>query len=69
MTDNVAAGQKACQYIVDQLNGKGDVIIINGPGSSSLQDRYKGCKTVLKPMKASKFCPKIKTVAHRVMVV
>jgi len=46
MTDNIAAGQKACQYIVDQLNGKGDVIIINGPGSSSLQDRYKGCKAV-----------------------
>lgn len=46
MTDNVAAGAKACQYIVDQLEGKGDVIIINGPQSSSIIDRHKGCKEV-----------------------
>ncbi|WP_108658569.1 ABC transporter substrate-binding protein [Acuticoccus kandeliae] len=46
MTDNVAAGSKACQYIVDQLEGEGDVIIINGPQSSSIIDRVKGCKEV-----------------------
>lgn len=44
MTDNVAAGRKACQYIVDQLAGSGDVIIINGPQSSSIIDRVSGCQ-------------------------
>ncbi|WP_265519173.1 ABC transporter substrate-binding protein [Nitratireductor luteus] len=48
MTDNVAAGAKACQYIVDNLEGgEGNVIIINGPQSSSIIDRVKGCKDVL----------------------
>ena len=46
MTDNVAAGEKACQYIVDELGGEGDVIIINGPQSSSIIDRVEGCRTV-----------------------
>lgn len=46
MTDNVAAGRKACQYIVDELDGEGDVIIINGPASSSIIDRVAGCKEV-----------------------
>ncbi|HEY0212040.1 MAG TPA: ABC transporter substrate-binding protein [Paenirhodobacter sp.] len=46
MTDNVKAGEKACQYIVDQLGGKGNVVIVNGPASSSLQDRFKGCHNV-----------------------
>lgn len=44
MTNNVQAGEKACQYIVDQLGGKGDVVIVNGPASSSILDRVKGCK-------------------------
>lgn len=46
MTDNVDAGRKACQHIVDHLEGKGDVIIINGPQSSSIIDRVKGCQEV-----------------------
>ena len=47
MTNNVQAGEKACQYIVDQLGGKGDVVIVNGPASSSILDRVKGCKDAL----------------------
>jgi ribose transport system substrate-binding protein len=48
MTDNVKAGAEACQYIVDHLpNGKGDVIIMNGPQVSSIRDRVSGCKQVL----------------------
>lgn len=46
MTDNVAAGRKACEYIVEQLDGEGDVVIINGPQSSSIIDRHAGCKAV-----------------------
>lgn len=47
MTNNVKAGEEACQYIVDHLKGKGNVIIINGPASSSIIDRVQGCKNVL----------------------
>ncbi|MFD1910770.1 ABC transporter substrate-binding protein [Halodurantibacterium flavum] len=46
MTDNVDAGRKACQYIVDHLGGTGDVVIINGPQSSSIRDRVNGCQEV-----------------------
>ncbi len=46
MTDNVKAGAEACQYIVDQLKGKGSVLIVNGPQVSSVVDRVKGCKEV-----------------------
>ena len=47
-TDNVKAGSIACQYIVDKLKGKGDVIIENGPQVSSVIDRVNGCKEVFK---------------------
>ncbi len=46
-TDNVQAGELACQYIVDALGGKGNVIIQNGPQVSAVVDRVKGCKEVL----------------------
>jgi ribose transport system substrate-binding protein len=45
-TNNVQAGEIACQYIVDKLGGKGDVIIQNGPQVSAVLDRVKGCKEV-----------------------
>lgn len=47
MTDNVAAGRKACEYLVEQTGGEGNFIIINGPQSSSVIDRVKGCHEVL----------------------
>ena len=46
MTDNVQAGSIACQYIVDKLGGKGDVIIQNGPQVTAVVDRVTGCKAV-----------------------
>jgi ribose transport system substrate-binding protein len=46
-TNNIEAGQKACQYIVDKLQGKGNVIIMNGPPVSAVTDRVTGCKEVL----------------------
>ena len=45
-TNNVEAGQKACQYIVDKLNGEGKVAIMNGPPVSAVIDRVNGCKEV-----------------------
>lgn len=44
MTNNVQAGEIACQDLATRLNGKGDVVIINGPPISSIMDRVKGCK-------------------------
>jgi ribose transport system substrate-binding protein len=46
-TNNVQAGAIACQYMVDKMGGKGDVIIENGPQVSAVIDRVKGCKDVL----------------------
>lgn len=43
-TNNIEAGAKACQYIVDKLNGTGEVAIMNGPPVSSVIDRVTGCK-------------------------
>ncbi len=45
-TNNVQAGKLSCQFIVDKLHGKGDVIIQNGPQNSAIMDRVKGCKEV-----------------------
>lgn len=47
MTDNVDAGRKACQYIIDNVGEEGNVVIINGPQVSSIIDRVKGCHEVL----------------------
>jgi ribose transport system substrate-binding protein len=46
-TNNVQAGQIACQYLAEKISGKGNVIIQNGPQVSAVIDRVKGCKEVL----------------------
>ena len=46
MSDNVAAGANACDYIAKKLNGKGNVVIINGPPVTAVVDRVTGCKQV-----------------------
>lgn len=46
-SNNVQAGEVACQYIADQLNGQGNVVIINGPPVSAVIDRVNGCNSVL----------------------
>lgn len=47
-TDNVQAGEIACEYLARRINGKGNVVIINGASISSVIDRVAGCKEVLK---------------------
>lgn len=47
-TNNTQAGEIACQYIVDKLGGKGNVIIQNGPQVSAVIDRVNGCKSVFR---------------------
>lgn len=46
-TDNVQAGELACQYLVERLDGQGRVAIINGAPVSSVTDRVAGCRAVL----------------------
>ena len=46
MSDNVAAGANACEYIAKKLNNKGNVVIVNGPPVTSVVDRVTGCKQV-----------------------
>ncbi len=50
-SNNFQAGADACQYLADKLNGKGDVVIINGPPVSAVIDRVAGCKDVFSKYK------------------
>jgi len=47
-SDNTQAGAMACKYISDRLKEKGNVVIINGPPVSAVQNRVEGCMTELK---------------------
>ena len=46
-TDNVQAGELACQYIAERLHGRGNVVILSGPSVSSIIDRIAGCRAKL----------------------
>ena len=46
-TDNVQAGAVSCQYLIDKIGTKGNVIIESGPPVSVVADRVKGCESVL----------------------
>ncbi len=43
-TNNVQAGEIACNYITDKLKGKGKVVILNAQPTSAVLDRVEGCK-------------------------
>src|SRR4051812_16847631 len=45
-TNNIQAGTVACEYLIDKMGGKGDMIIVNGPQVSSVIERVNGCKEV-----------------------
>ncbi|RAR57503.1 monosaccharide ABC transporter substrate-binding protein (CUT2 family) [Paraburkholderia unamae] len=44
-TNNVQAGALSCGYLASRLNGKGNVIIENGPPVSAVLDRVEGCRS------------------------
>jgi ribose transport system substrate-binding protein len=54
MSDNKQAGEDAGQYICDKLKGKGQVVIVNGPAVTSVQDRVSGVLSVFKKYPAIK---------------
>lgn len=46
-TDNIQAGEIACDYLAKEIGEKGNVAIINGPQVSSIKERVLGCKNTL----------------------
>lgn len=46
-TNNIQAGTISCEYLINKMGDKGDMIIVNGPQVSSVIDRVKGCKAVI----------------------
>ena len=46
-TNNTQAGTIACQYLIEKMGGKGDMLIVNGPQVSSVIERVNGCKEVI----------------------
>ena len=47
-SNNLAAGEMGGEFIAEQLGGKGDVVILDGPPISSFQDRAQGFENALK---------------------
>jgi ribose transport system substrate-binding protein len=46
-TNNTQAGTVACDYLIEKMGGKGNMIIVNGPQVSSVVERVNGCKEVI----------------------
>lgn len=59
MSDNVMAGKLAGEYLVKRLNGKGNIVVIDGPPVSAVTDRIKGFEEVIKKS------PDIKVIAKQ----
>ncbi|WP_111768283.1 substrate-binding domain-containing protein [Nakamurella deserti] len=46
-TNNVQAGEVSCESLAKQINGKGDIAILDGTPISAVSDRVTGCKKTL----------------------
>ena len=46
-SDNRNAGRLACEYLAKRLGGKGQMIIMNGPPTTSVIERVDGCRSML----------------------
>lgn len=46
-TDNVQAGRLACESLIEQIGGKGEILIVDGTPTTSIQDRVAGCEEAL----------------------
>lgn len=47
-SDNYQAGQLAGEYVIEQLGGKGNIAIIDGPPVSAVTDRIQGFEDAIK---------------------
>lgn len=48
MSDNVQAGRLAAEFVAKKLDGKGQVVIINGPPVSAVIDRVRGAEEIFR---------------------
>ncbi|WP_216856954.1 ABC transporter substrate-binding protein [Acidisoma sp. S159] len=48
MTNAVQAGEKSCDYLFQQMGGKGQVLLVDGTPIQTIIDRIHGCRTVAK---------------------
>ena len=46
-TDNVQAGRLACESLIEQIGGEGEILIVDGTPTTSIQDRVAGCEEAL----------------------
>lgn len=47
VSDNRGAGRTACEFLAKRLDGAGNVLIMNGPPTSSVVQRVEGCHEAL----------------------
>lgn len=47
VSDNRGAGRMACEFLAKRLGGAGNVLIMNGPPTSSVTQRVEGCHEAL----------------------
>lgn len=59
MTDAVQAGERACEYLFEQLGGEGNILIVDGTPIQTIRDRITGCENVLEEY------PDIEVVGHQ----
>jgi ribose transport system substrate-binding protein len=59
MTNAIEAGKKSCQYLFQQMGGKGKILLVDGTPIQTIIDRIDGCNTVLKSY------PNIKVAGHQ----
>lgn len=45
--DNRQAGRIACEYLIEEIGGSGEILLVDGTPISSVQDRVDGCQEVL----------------------
>lgn len=46
-TDNVEAGRLSCESLIEQIGGAGEILIVDGTPTTSIQDRMTGCAEAL----------------------
>jgi ribose transport system substrate-binding protein len=68
-TDNIAAGRNACKYITDKLGGKGNVVIITGPPTSSVSTGSAAARNRWPKAPASRSCPTTRMAKSRAKAV
>jgi ribose transport system substrate-binding protein len=56
-SDNQAAGVIACNYLGRRLDGKGDILILDGPPVSSVAQRVSGCREALSSFSGIRILP------------